>query len=166
MAFIGLIIVLINSPVTLDNLGISFAVGAAFVMAIMLIASEQSLNNHDNHVVLLHALTVVTTIIIILSITITDINWPNGQIGWLVFAGSSVFYVVATFCLFKAVSLVGPLKTAIIDNTSPVWAIIFGFVLLNETLSVQQIFGAILVICAVISLQLVSQEKTAVEAPN
>ncbi|GIS87757.1 MAG: hypothetical protein CM1200mP18_04670 [Gammaproteobacteria bacterium] len=40
--------------------------------------------------------------------------------------GSAVFYVVATLLFFKAVALVGSLQTAIIDNTSPVWAMILG----------------------------------------
>ena len=78
--------------------------------------------------------------------------------GWMAFAGSTVFYVMATFTLFMAVSMIGPLRTAIVDNTAPVWAVVFGFLLLDQALNARQVFGVIIVIAAVISLQLVSRE--------
>ena len=76
----------------------------------------------------------------------------------MAFAGSTVFYVMATFTLFMAVSMIGPLRTAIVDNTAPVWAVVFGFLLLDQALNARQVFGVIIVIAAVISLQLVSRE--------
>ena len=51
-------------------------------------------------------------------------------------------------------NLVGPLQTAVIDNTSPVWAILFGMLLLGQLLSPKQIIGAIIVIVGALSVQL------------
>ncbi len=157
-AFGGIVIVLMDSSATLDFNGIVYSAIAAIVMALMLITSEHSLVNHDNYVVLLHSLAVVTLVVFVLSITSLELHWPEQPAGWLAFAGSGVFYVVATLFLFKAVSLIGPLKTAIIDNTAPVWAIVFGYFLLQQILTLQQIFGAIVVIAAVIALQLVTSK--------
>ena len=149
IAFGGLVIVLVDSPVQLDPEGLAYSVAAALVMAAMLITSEKALKQYDNYQVLLNSLTVVTAIILVMSMTIVDLALPTIAAGWLFFAGSSVFYVTATFCLFTAVSMVGPLRTAIIDTTAPVWAIVFGLILLNQNLTGQQIAGAAMVVTAV-----------------
>ena len=153
LAFGGLVIVLIDAPLSLGMTGIGFSIAAALIMAAMLITSEYSLDGYDNFIVLSHSLAVVTLIIVIASLTLVETRWPVNEMGWIIFAGSTLFYVVATFCLFKAVNLIGPLKTAIIDNTAPVWAIIFGYLLLQQSLSPQQIAGAFVVISAVMLLQ-------------
>jgi drug/metabolite transporter (DMT)-like permease len=157
--FSGLVFVLITAPVQPDTLGIVYSVLAALVMTAMLITSESSLRAYNNQVVLLHSLAVVVVIVLLLSVTIVDINWPATRTGWAVFTGSTVFYVIATFTLFKAVSIVGPLRTAIIDNTAPVWAIVFGYLLLGEVLNGWQIVGVAIVIAAVITLQIVKKES-------
>jgi drug/metabolite transporter (DMT)-like permease len=159
IAFCGLSFVLINSPVTLDTTGIVFALAASVVMAMMLVTSEYSLSRYDNYIVLLHTLIVVNLIIFFLTLTAVDLQWPSLLSGWLAFWGSSLLYVVATFFLFKAVSVIGPLKTAIIDNTAPVWAIIFGYMFLNQVLSLKQVTGAFVVMGAVILLQMVNRKQ-------
>ena len=156
--FCGLFFVLINTPPSqLEIIGISLAIVAALVMAAMLITSEHNLVRYNNQVVLFYSLAMVVAIIVLSSLVAVDLNWPSGTLGWLVFLGSSIFYVVATFTLFKAVSLVGPLRTAIIDNTAPVWAILFGYILLAQSLTPKQIGGALVVIVAVMLLQLVKR---------
>lgn len=151
--FFGLAFVLIHAPVYPAPAGVLFSVAAAIIMATMLTISETTLRHHNNQVVLFYALTSVVFIISLLVLTIVETTWPTSPQGWSVFGASVVFYVTATFTLFKAVSLIGPLKTAIIDNTAPVWAIILGYLLLEQVLSGLQIAGAVIVITAVILLQ-------------
>ena len=150
--FFGLAFVLIHAPVHPATAGVLFSVAAAIVMATMLTISEATLKNHDSQVVLFYALASVVSIIFLL-LTVVEPTWPTSIRGWSVFGASAAFYVMATFTLFKAVSLIGPLKTAIIDNTAPVWAIILGYLLLEQVLSGFQIAGAVIVITAVILLQ-------------
>jgi drug/metabolite transporter (DMT)-like permease len=156
IAFVGLVLVLLNAPITLQITGICFSVGAAFIMATMLITSERNLNQYDTFVVMVQVLAVVTAILLLLPLTVVEHHWPESDAGWLAFAGSTIFYVVATFTLFKAVSLVGPLRTAIIDNTAPVWAMLFGYLLLQQSLSPLQLGGAAVVVGSVMLLQLIS----------
>lgn len=153
IGFSGLAFVLINAPIHPATAGVLFSVAAAIVMATMLTISEATLKNHNSQVVLFYALTSVVSIITLLVLTVVEPTWPTSLQGWSVFGASAVFYVLATFTLFKAVSLIGPLKTAIIDNTAPVWAIILGYLLLEQVLSKLQIAGAVIVITAVILLQ-------------
>jgi drug/metabolite transporter (DMT)-like permease len=157
--FGGLLFVLISAPVVPDINGLLFSLCAAFIMAAMLLVSDKALKSSNNHVVLFYTLSTVV-ITIVLSIVTTDavtLAWPIDRLGWVVFSASSFFYVAATFALFMAVNLVGPLRTAIIDNTSPVWAILFGYLLLNQVLTVRQLLGALVVIAAVMLLQFIKR---------
>ena len=153
--FGGLLFVLISAPVVPDIQGLLFSLGAAVVMAAMLLVSDKALKFSNNHVVLFYALSTVVIGIILSLVTIDAVTlaWPTDKLGWIVFSASSFFYVAATFALFMAVKLVGPLRTAIIDNTAPVWAILFGYLLLNQILTVRQLLGALVVIVAVMLLQ-------------
>ena len=163
ISFSGLIFVLLNAPPSqLDLNGLILAGVGAFIMACMLITSEKCLANHDNQVVLFHALVMVLVIVLIASLTIISLEWPAGLTGWLIFSASTIFYVIATFTLFQAVSLIGPLRTAIIDNTAPVWAILFGYFILSQSLSLKQIIGAIIVIVSVMLLQIIHNRKAGV----
>ena len=47
-----------------------------------------------------------------------------------------------------------PMRTAIIDNSAPIWAVVLGALLLGERLSAVQLFGGALVIGAVLLVQL------------
>ncbi len=85
--------------------------------------------------------------------------------GWLAFAGSNLFYVAATFALFTAVHMIGPLRTAIIDNSSPIWAMLFAFGLLGELLTVIQMIGAAMVVAALITLQ-IAQKRALDGSPS
>ncbi len=156
--FSGLVFVLIAAPVQPDTAGVLYSLLAALVMAAMLVTSESSLKKYDTGVVLIHSLAVVVIVVLALWATVVDLHWPASPDGWIVFTGSTAFYVLATFTLFMAVSRIGPLRTAIIDNTAPVWAIVFGFLLLGQALNARQFFGVIVVIAAVIALQIVNRE--------
>ena len=153
VAFGGLVFVLLNATVTPALSGVLFSMLAAVVMAVMLVSSEKQLNNHDQTVVLFHVLSMVGLLMLVIVMLVADPVWPADGVGWLGFAGSTFFYVTATFSLFMAVSLIGPLRMGIIDNTAPVWAMLFGYLILGETFTVAQTIGALLVVVAVMMLQ-------------
>ena len=71
---------------------------------------------------------------------------------------SAACYVFATFLLFKAVAWIGPLRTGVMDTSAPVWALIFGMVILDQSLSALQITGAALVIAGIAIIQLRSHQ--------
>ncbi|NKB77519.1 MAG: EamA family transporter [Gammaproteobacteria bacterium] len=153
IAFGGLIVVLINTPFRLEPEGTLFAVAAAVIMSLMLVVSERNLVQYNTFVVMAQSLAMVTFILLVLRLTLVEYQWPTSTTGWLAITGSTIFYVIATFTLFKAVSLIGPLRTAIIDNTAPVWAMVFGYLLLQQELTLLQLIGAATVISSVMLLQ-------------
>ena len=164
VAFIGLITTLAGSDGLLvgwdGRNGIALAFIAAICLAALLLLSERVLERQSAKIMMLYMLLSTTAVVGFVSIFIVELTWPTSTEGWLALSGSAVFYVVATLLLFKAVDLVGSLQTAIIDNTSPVWAMILGVIILGQWLNVQQVIGASITVTAVMLLQWITRPKT------
>ena len=164
VAFIGLITTLAGADGLLvgwdGRNGIALAFIAAICLAALLLLSERVLERQSAKIMMLYMLLSTTAVVGFVSIFIVELTWPTSTGGWLALGGSAVFYVVATLLLFKAVDLVGSLQTAIIDNTSPVWAMILGVIVLGQWLTAQQVMGASITVTAVMLLQWITRPKT------
>ena len=164
LAFIGLIITLTGSDTLLvgwdGRNGIALALVSGICLAAILLLSEQVLEKQPAKIMMLYMLLSATAVVGFVSLFLAELTWPASLPGWLALCGSSVLYVVATLLLFKAVDLVGSLQTAIIDNTSPIWAMILGVIVLGQWLNAQQVIGASVTIAAVMLLQWIVQPKT------
>ena len=164
LAFIGLIIALTGSD-TLSvgwegRYGIALALVSGVCLAAILLLSERVLETQPAKIMMLYMLLSATAVVGLVSLFVAELTWPASLPGWLALSGSAVLYVVATLLLFKAVDLVGSLQTAIIDNTSPVWAMILGVIVLGQWLNIQQVIGASVTIVAVMLLQWITRPKT------
>ena len=164
LAFIGLIITLTGSDTLLvgwdGRNGIALALVSGICLAAILLLSEQVLEKQPAKIMMLYMLLSATAVVGFVSLFLAELTWPASLPGWLALCGSSVLYVVATLLLFKAVDLVGSLQTAIIDNTSPVWAMILGVIVLGQWLNAQQVIGASVTIAAVMLLQWIVRPKS------
>lgn len=158
-AFVGLGLALAAPAGALDGRGLALAGLSAVMLATILMVSERIMAGRDNRVVMLYMMIAASGLIAALSLGVVELAWPAGGPGWLAFAGSTGCYVVATFCLFTAVSMIGPLRTAAIDNTTPVWSVLFGLWLIGETLAPQQLLGIALVVGALIVLQVLQRPR-------
>jgi len=74
---------------------------------------------------------------------------PGDAIGWWALAGTVATYVFAAIGLYTAISALGPVKAALVLNSEPIFSMIFGYLLLAQTLSPVQIAGAALVVGAI-----------------
>lgn len=158
-AFAGLALALGASAEQLDWRGVTLAFAAALGMVALLLIGERVMVARDHRLVMLHMTASASVLMALLSAVVVDLAWPVGALGWLAFAGSGLFYVLATYALFTAVHMIGPLRTAILDNSSPVWAVIFAYLLLGEALTLKQIIGAALVVAALIALQIAQRRR-------
>lgn len=155
VAFCGLALALGATADGLDWRGVALSFGAALGMVGLLLVGERVMAGRDNRVVMLHMTAMASVLMAVLSVSMVDLAWPSGAAGWLAFAGSNTLYVLATFFLFTAVHMIGPLRTAAIDNSAPLWAVIFAFWLLGESLTIFQMLGAALMVAALVALQIV-----------
>ena len=103
---------------------------------------------------MLYLTSTATAIVGVVSLTMVSLEWPRTDRGWALLAASTGLYVLASSLLFAAVKMIGPLRTAIIDNSAPIWAIILAALLLGQRMNAVQLFGGALVIGAVLLVQI------------
>ena len=153
-AFAGLLLALHAPEERIDWRGVAWAAFTAASFAAVLILSGRTMRGIDQWIMMLYLTGTTAVVVGLASVTLVDLEWPHSGQGWTALAASTGFYVLATILLFTAVKMIGPLRTAIIDNSAPVWAILLAALLLGERLSPVQLFGGALVIGAVLLVQL------------
>ena len=153
-AFAGLALALHAPHADIDWRGVAWAVFTAVVFSAVLIVSGRTMRGVDRRILMLYLTSTAVVIVGVISLAVVPLEWPRTDHGWTLLAVSTGLYVLATTLLFTAVKMIGPMRTAIIDNSAPIWAIALGALLLGERLSAVQLFGGALVIGAVLLVQL------------
>ena len=153
-AFAGLALALHTPHADIDWRGVAWAVFTAVVFSAVLIVSGRTMRGVDRRILMLYLTSTAVVIVAVVSLALVPLEWPRTDHGWTLLAVSTGLYVLATTLLFTAVKMIGPLRTAIIDNSAPIWAIMLGALLLGERLSAVQLLGGALVIGAVLLVQL------------
>lgn len=159
LAFAGLIISLQVPEGALDWRGVALALVSALSMACVMILSERFIHGRDSRIVTLHIMLGVLCVLVVMALAGSELSWPSDPIGWLAVAGAALFLALSITCLFMAIGLIGPLRTSMIDNGSPVWSILFAALLLGEMLSPLQLSGAVLVVAAIIGNQVLNHRQ-------
>ena len=153
-AFAGLALALHAPHADIDWRGVAWAVFTAVVFSAVLIVSGRTMRGVDRRILMLYLTSTAVVIVGVVSFALVPLEWPRTDHGWTLLAVSTGLYVLATTLLFTAVKMIGPMRTAIIDNSAPIWAIVLGALLLGERLSAVQLFGGALVLGAVLLVQL------------
>jgi len=159
VAFIGLIISLQVPEGSLDWRGVALALVSALSMASVMFLSERFIHGRDSRTVTLHIMLGVLGVLILMALAGGEPSWPSDFLGWTTVAGAAIFLALAITFLFMAIGLIGPLRTSMIDNGSPVWSILFAALLLGEMLSALQLSGALLVVAAIIANQVLHHRQ-------
>ena len=152
-AFAGLALALHTPDAEIDWRGVAWAVFTAVTFSAVLIVSGRTMRNVDRRILMLYLTSTAAAIVGVVSLTAVSLEWPRTQQGWTLLGASTGLYVVASTLLYAAIKMIGPFRTAIIDNSAPVWAIVLAALLLGQRMSGMQIFGGALVIGAVLLVQ-------------
>ncbi|MFO0998075.1 MAG: DMT family transporter [Alphaproteobacteria bacterium] len=158
-AFGGLALALGGPGDSLDWRGITAALTASVCMATLMAWSARTIAGQDSRVVTFHVMGACTGVFVVMALIQGGLAFPSGTPGWLAFTGAVVFFSIATFCLFIAISLIGPLRTGVIDNGSPIWAILFAAFLIDETLGPLQWLGSAIVVAAIVANQILDHAR-------
>lgn len=67
--------------------------------------------------------------------------------------------MISFFCWYTAIDLIGAAKALCLNVTYSFWAVVFTFIIVGSTLSVNIIVGSILVVAGVAVATLVSRKK-------
>ena len=166
LAFVGLIISLQVPKDTLDWRGVALALISALSMASVMTLSERFIHGRDSRTVTLHIMLAVLGVLVLMALAGSALSWPTDFIGWAAVAGAAIFLALAITTLFMAIGMIGPLRTSMIDNGSPVWSILFAAILLGEMLSPLQLSGTVLVIAAIVGNQVLHHRQARTHAAN
>ncbi len=150
LAFLGLTLALnLRSGVIPPALGIACALGAAVCFTGQLVLSSAVMGGNPAQPVALHMLASAAGLYVVVCLALGHFNLPHDDIGWTAFVASTVCYIGAAIGLYTAISLLGPVKSALVLNIEPVFSMMFGYLLLAQTLTPLQIAGAALVVMAI-----------------
>ncbi len=86
---------------------------------------------------------------------------PPVAAGWLALLTSSACFLLAFFCMFRGVKLIGPAPTAMIMNVEPVLTVLLAASLLGEQLTPVRILGGVIVLGAVIASEWIERHGPA-----
>ncbi len=160
-AFIGLMLALDIGGAALDLRGVAFATLAALGITAVVILNNRLVGGGDSRPVTLHMMASAAIVCFLITLALGEFALPAGAPGWWSFIGGPLFYAVAIIAFFIAISKLGPFRTTLTMNLEPVSSMIFGFALLGQVLTGRQMFGAGLVIAAVLTVQVVRASETA-----
>lgn len=155
LAFGGLVLALDVTGGGLDPLGIGLALTSAVVMAIYAIVTRPIIDRAgDSRSVTLVMHYTALPAFMVADVVLGEFPLPTTGDGWIAFAAVLVFYTIAVTAFFSAVGMIGPVRTSLGMNLEPIFAIVFGFVMLGQVLTWKQLLGAAIVIGAVFMVKL------------
>jgi len=161
IAFVGLALALDIDGGSLNLRGVALAGLAALGITAVVILNSRLVGGGDSRPVTLHMMASAAIAYTFVTLALGDFALPAGSPGWWSFIGGPLFYAVAIITFFIAMSKLGPFRTTLTMNLEPISSMVFGFVLLGQVLSWWQMFGAGLVIAAVLTVQVVRASETA-----
>lgn len=159
VAFVGLVLALDLGDPALDLRGIGLAGLSALGITTVVLLNSRLVGGGDSRPITLHMLSAASIVFIVVTALLGEFALPETARGWWAFSIGPLFYAFAIVTLFIAMSILGPIRTAMTMNLEPVSSMVFGFLLLSQALDGLQIVGAALVIIAVLAIQRAKGEQ-------
>ncbi|MDC1286775.1 DMT family transporter [Gammaproteobacteria bacterium] len=147
-AFVGLYLALSGGTITLNPTGILFAALASCGAAFTFICGARVAPTMSPLLVTFWVN--AAGLVMILPLIIGKLALPNASAGMVALGLATLFYLVAIFSQFEALARMPAARAAFLLNLEPVVSILLASLVLNETLSLTQLSGVILVISVVI----------------
>ena len=147
-AFIGLYLALSGSEVILDMTGLLFAGLASCGAAFTFICGARVAPAMSP--LLMTFWVNALGLLLILPLMPGNFAWPTASAGLFALTLATAFYLVAILSQFEALARLPAARAAFLLNLEPVVSIVLARLVLNETLSLVQLSGIILVISVIV----------------
>ena len=152
VALVGLVLALDVTGEGLDPRGIVLGCIGATAFAVVIVVNASLIRRAGGSLpVTLHMNLSATVVFIALCVGLGEFPLPATRDGWIAFVITPVFYSAGLICFFVAVGAMGAVRASLIMNLEPVVAIVLGFALLAQVLTPLQLFGAALVVGAIVA---------------
>jgi len=153
-AFVGLGLALGPGFEVLDWRGIALALVAAVGMALTMTFGGEATRDEDALL-----MSVITNFLMLIALAVFvaaggGLALPVTRLGTFSTVGLCLTYVVAYVCWFLALGLVRPVRLGALFNIEPLVTLVVAWLVLGERLSAVQLFGAALVLVAILGMTL------------
>lgn len=158
-AFAGLVLVLDVGSQSFDPLGIAFAVAAAATFTGILLLTPRITPGLAGPVRSFYTLATAAILFLVLAVAQGGTPLPTTTAGWVGLIGLSVCYGLGAVTMFTMIAIVEPVRAAVVMNLEPVIVALLGWAVLGEALAPNQMFGATVVVAAVIFYQVAGARR-------
>jgi probable blue pigment (indigoidine) exporter len=149
LAFLGLGLALDLRGAPGAALGVVFALAAAVGFTAQLVLSSMLMGRNPAQPVALHMMVSAAVIYVVVCLALGDFHLPQDSTGWAALTGTTLCYMFGATGLYSAIALLGPVRAALMLNIEPVYSMVFGFLLLGQSLTPVQVLGAACVVAAI-----------------
>ncbi len=161
VALVGLFFALDITGEGLDPTGILLAVVAASTFAVVIVVNASLIRRAGASLpVTFHMNLTASAAFIVLCAGLGEFPLPASRAGWIAFAAVPLFYSIGLISFFVAIGVTGAVRASLVMNLEPIAAIVFGFALLGQVLAPLQLFGAALVIGAIVAAKWQAERRS------
>jgi drug/metabolite transporter (DMT)-like permease len=152
-ALVGLGLAVGFSFDALSLFGVTLALMAAVIAAIVIIGGSHAMKNCDSLVVTCYMMLSAAVTLATFGLVQGGVHWPVTLSGWVGCGGVAIAYTIGTITFFAAIPLLGAVRAAMISNLEPVLGILFAMAALGETVSPLQGLGIVTVIGSIFAME-------------
>ena len=134
--------------------GVAFALTSATTFGIAMVLTQNETKEIDGRVRTGLVMTMVGTFTLIGVEATGGLQWPHELAGWGGLAGLTLFYGTGFTIMFTILPKIGAVGNSAIMNVEPICALGLGWLILNQSVSLSQLIGAVIVVGTVIFLGL------------
>jgi drug/metabolite transporter (DMT)-like permease len=141
------------------GLGVLFAMIAAASFGMVLVYIQYKVNDLDGRLRTASTFWMVAIISLLGTYALSEFHLPTAPIGWLGLGVLTVMYGTAITMIFILLPRLGAVGNSAIMNVEPIFALVLAWLILDQSIALVQIIGALIVVGTVIKLGLRKNSK-------
>ncbi len=163
MSLIGLILTVYQpgQNLVIDLVGLLMTLINALAMTVYMLVSEKIFRGFDDRLSGTKWVMTGAMLVSLVMIPILGLSLPASTREWILLLSYSIFgTLMPVVSMNTGLQLIGAARGSVVITFQPVITVLFSLLFLNEMLTLQQWFGGLLVVAAVLLLQLSPDRKT------
>lgn len=141
------------------GLGVLFAMIAAASFGMVLVYIQYKVHDLDGRLRTASTFWMVAILSLIGTFLFSEFHLPTAPIGWLGLAVLTIMYGTAITMIFILLPRLGAVGNSAIMNVEPIFALILGWLILDQSIALIQVLGAFIVVSTVVKLGLRKNSK-------
>ncbi len=141
------------------GLGVLFAMIAAASFGMVLVYIQYKVHDLDGRLRTASTFWMVAIFSFVGTFAFSAFHLPTAAVGWLGLAVLTVMYGTAITMIFILLPRLGAVGNSAIMNVEPIFALILGWLILDQSIALIQVIGALIVVGTVIKLGLRKSSK-------